>query len=233
VKHPEIRAQLSAFLERDLDPEARSQIQTHLESCAACGSELRELRSTVSLLRRLPEPAQPPGLADAVMARVARDAQRPARVVQLVRLAAEPRFAAALAAGIAGLFFLVDGGDPVPSTAPTANAPIGVLAHNAVLPSRPAVAPPAAAAPRDVRGHRSFRIVLGDPSAQRAIAARPVRTGVVSNATPPGAYDQYARRARIQEVARLLRGAGHPYSDSLASHFEERSTVAMADWHPR
>jgi anti-sigma factor RsiW len=230
VKHPEIRAQLSAYLERDLGPEERTQIDTHLESCVACGSELRELRATVSLLRRLPEPGHPPGLADAVMARAA---QRPARVIQLVRRAAEPRFAAALAAGIAGLVFLVDGSDPGRSTAPTATAPIGLFAHSTTLPSQPAAARVASAAPREARSARSFGIVLGDSDAPRASAVRPVRARVMSSATPRGAYDQYARRARIEEVARLLRGAGHPYSDSLASHFEEPSTVAMADWHPR
>jgi hypothetical protein len=233
VKHPEIRAQLSAYLERDLGPDERSQIETHLESCAACGSELRELRATVSLLRGLPEPGHPPGLAESVMARAAREAQRPARVIQLVRRTAEPRFAAALAAGVAGLFFLVDGSDPGGSTAPTATAPIGLFAHSTMLPSQPAAARVASAAPREARSARSFGIVLGDSDAPRASALRPARTRVMSSATPRGAYDQYARRARIEEVARLLRGAGHPYSDSLASHFEEPSTVAMADWHPR
>jgi hypothetical protein len=34
-------------------------------------------------------------------------------------------------------------------------------------------------------------------------------------------------------VGRLLRGAGHPYSESLASQFDARPKVVMADWHPR
>ena len=110
MTHSEIRAQLSEYLERDLDPDRRSLITAHLESCAACGRELHELRSTVSLLRRLPEPGHPQGLADAVLARVAQDARAPARVHWLRRVS-EPRFAAALAAGIAGFFLLLQPGD--------------------------------------------------------------------------------------------------------------------------
>ena len=91
--HSEIRARLSDYLERDLNPEDRSRIERHLEACAPCGSELRELRATVSLLRRLPEPAHPSGLGELVMARVARDGSRPARVRSLLRRATEPRFA--------------------------------------------------------------------------------------------------------------------------------------------
>ena len=104
--HSEIRARLSDYLERDLSPEERSRIERHLEACAPCGSELREFRATVSLLRRLPEPEHPSGLAESVMARVARDGSRPARVRSLLRRATEPRFALPLAAGISGLFFL-------------------------------------------------------------------------------------------------------------------------------
>ena len=55
----------------------------------------------------------------------------------------------------------------------------------------------------------------------------------MSGATPSGAYTEYMRRAKLREVGSLLRGAGHPYSESLAAHFEARPNVVMADWHPR
>jgi anti-sigma factor RsiW len=203
VTHSEIRAQLSEYLERDLDPDQRSLIAAHLESCASCGSELHELRSTVSLLRRLPEPGHPDGLADAVLARVAQDARGPARVRWLRRVS-EPRFAAPLAAGIAGFFLLLQPDDRNRPAQPTAADRLGT----AVASTRPS----------------------------------DVRAGVVSGATPPAAhaamnppstYLAYERRAKLEEMARQLRGAGHPFSESLAAHFESQPTVSLASWSPR
>jgi anti-sigma factor RsiW len=198
VTHSEIRAHLSEYLERDLDPDRRSRIAAHLESCTSCQSELQELRSTISLLRRLPEPGHPRGLADAVLARVAQDARGPARVHRLVLRLSEPRFAAALAAGIAGLLLLVQGGPPDRSE--SAAGPVGTIAS---VPE---------SGPRDVRA------------------------GVVSGATPSGALTIYAShatpRARLNELARQLRGAGHPSSPSMAAHLEAQPTIALADWQP-
>jgi len=199
VTHSEIRAHLSEYLERDLDPDRRSRIAAHLESCAACQGELQELRSTISLLRRLPEPGHPRGLADAVLARVAQDARGPARVHRLVLRLSEPRFAAALAAGIAGLLLLVQG-DARDRSEPAAG-PVGTIAS---VPE---------SGPRDVRA------------------------GVVSGATPSGALSIYAShhatpRARLNALARQLRGAGHPSSPSMAAHLEAQPTIALADWQP-
>jgi len=49
----------------------------------------------------------------------------------------------------------------------------------------------------------------------------------------PRSYTVYERRAKLEELARQLRGAGHPYSESLAAHFEARPNVVLADWQPR
>jgi hypothetical protein len=68
------------------------------------------------------------------------------------------------------------------------------------------------------------------------------QAGVTSGFTPAAAYQQYlsqarseesSRRTRIQEYARRLRGAGHPHSALLASDFEARPNVVLADWQPR
>jgi hypothetical protein len=187
-------------------------METHLEACAPCGSELRELRATVSLLRRLPEPGHPPGLGEAVMARIARAESRPARVRSLLRRAAEPRFAAPLAAGLAGLFFLFQSADPLQTARPPTGAAPGRMQW-------------ASAGSREARGWPlAFANGLWGPDEPSARAVAPTRAGVISGATPSGAYREYAR---------LLRGAGHPYSESLASHFESQPNVVMADWQPR
>jgi predicted anti-sigma-YlaC factor YlaD len=201
VTHSEIRAQLSEYLERDLDPEERSRVEEHLGSCAHCAGELRDLRETVSLLRRLEEPDHPTGLADAVMTRIASQASGPARVRSLFGRITEPRIALALAAGLAGVFLMIQDDR---STAP---APL----------------------PADVA-----RIQLQPEWTQLAAApGRPPRAGVVSGATPSGAYTARLRRAHLEEMARQLRGAGHPFSESLAAHFEAQPTVALAGFQPR
>jgi hypothetical protein len=117
----------------------------------------------------------------------------------LVLRLSEPRFAAALAAGIAGLLLLVQGDDRDRSE--PAAGPVGTIAS------------------------------------LRESGPREVRTGVVSGATPPGAHTVYASspatpRARLNELARQLRGAGHPFSPSMAAHLEAQPTIALVDWQP-
>ena len=208
MKHSEFRARLSEYLERDLIPEERARIETHLETCAGCACELRELRATVSLLRRLPEPGHPPGLGDAVMAQIAQGARRPISLHVLLRRAAEPRFAASLAAALAGFILLVQAvGREIP--VPMGGAQIASAAGR--LPA-------------------AFESGLWGPDEPQP---RSLGTAVVTNAPSYGVGTEYARRAHMEEVARLLRGAGHPYSASLASHFDSQPTVVMADWQPR
>jgi hypothetical protein len=220
VKHSEFRARLSDYLERDLIPEERARVETHLAGCADCAGELRGLRATVSLLRRLPEPGHPPGLGDAVMRQIAQDASRPAPLRALVRRAAEPRFAAALAAGIAGFLLLVEAGDR------------GLDSGSGITPD-----------PRSMEIASQGGAVLSafENGLWPADEPRPrsAGAGVISGVSPDrtrssGRYvPEYARRAHLQEVARLLRGAGHPHSASLASHLEAQPNVVMVDWQPR
>ena len=193
MTHSEIRARLSEYLERDLDPAERSRVEGHLDGCGSCSRELHELRETVSLLRRLPEPGHPPALADAVMTRIANQASGQARVRSLFARLGEPRVALALAAGLAGVFLMVQPVAPPP----------------AVVGSYPSIQQP--------------RWVIEADSPRVPAAA------VFSGATSPAAYAAY----RARETARQLRGAGHPYSESLAAHLEARPNVALADWQPR
>jgi len=226
VKHSEIRARLSEYLERELPHDERSLVGAHLETCSDCERELRELHATVLLLRGLPEPALPPGLGAAVMARIAQGEGREARIHALFRRAAEPRFAAPLAAGLAGLFFLFQAPDDgpaqpmtmasgVPASDEMSNASLGFWDGQDGFDPQPA----------------SARETNGDS-----------QVAVISGFTPSAAYHQYVsqvrreearRRAQIQEVARQLRGAGHPNSASVAAHFESRPTITLADWQPR
>lgn len=76
--------------------------------------EVREMRAVVAMLRSLPDPEPPEGMADRVIAAVAAErAGRRRRRLGGVRRLADPRFAAALAAGFSGLllFRAVQDGD--------------------------------------------------------------------------------------------------------------------------
>jgi hypothetical protein len=103
VKDVHVGDRLGDYLEGDLSLEERELVDAHMAGCTACADELRELRATVGLLRGLPDPEPPALLTAEVMRRIEAGEGTEARVVQLFRRAAEPRFAAALAAGIAGL----------------------------------------------------------------------------------------------------------------------------------
>jgi hypothetical protein len=224
--HSEVRARLSEYLDRDLTNEERARVGAHLESCTDCDRELNELRETVSLLRRLPEPTLPAGISEAVMLRIARGEGREARVRTLFRRVAEPRFAAPLAAGLAGLFFLFQ--SPEGNVTPPSASAHGNGANTSAL--------DVATIFQDANGGGDDAWVGAHDGGSGW------RTGLTSGFTPSEAYRQYltqarleeARgRARIQEFASQLRGAGHPNSASFASQFEARPNVVLADWQPR
>jgi anti-sigma factor RsiW len=84
MTHGEVRTQLGDYLEGDLPIGRRALVDAHLDGCAACTSHLRELRSTVDALRALGDPEPPPGLADAVLARIEAGQGRPGAVARLL-----------------------------------------------------------------------------------------------------------------------------------------------------
>jgi hypothetical protein len=99
-----VSERLGEHLEGDLSLAEFALIDAHLERCKECATELRELRATIALLRGLPDPEPPADLTARVVQRIeAGETRRASKVVALVRRAREPRFAAALAAGFAGL----------------------------------------------------------------------------------------------------------------------------------
>jgi hypothetical protein len=106
VSHDHVSDRLGEHLEGDLSLAESMRVDRHLAECAACSSELRELRATVALLRGLPDPEPPERLRAAVMCRIeAGEGSRPL-VLRLFGRIGEPRFAAALAAGCAALVVL-------------------------------------------------------------------------------------------------------------------------------
>jgi len=97
-----VRSHLGDHLEGDLEIRFRARVDEHLGRCASCAKELRELRSTVALLRSLPAPQPPAELANDIMQRIGAGEGRIRRTPAVVRHLFGPRVAAALAAGLAG-----------------------------------------------------------------------------------------------------------------------------------
>jgi len=66
----DVRADLSAYLDGDLDNGLANATRAHLDRCAACRSELDLLRLTVGALRRLPDLPPPAAILSGVRARL-------------------------------------------------------------------------------------------------------------------------------------------------------------------
>lgn len=65
MKHP--GPQLTDYLDGTLTPDARAAVEAHLTSCATCREEVRLATAGRQLATALPDPAAPPGLADAAI----------------------------------------------------------------------------------------------------------------------------------------------------------------------
>jgi anti-sigma factor RsiW len=65
-----VSADLSAYLEGDLDAAAAAAVRAHLDGCAACRSELELTRLSVGALRRLPDLPPPAAILTGVRARL-------------------------------------------------------------------------------------------------------------------------------------------------------------------
>jgi hypothetical protein len=105
VNHAQVLSLLGDYMEGDLATVEHTSVDEHLDGCASCTQELRDLRSVVGLVRALPDPQPPTDLAGAVMARIeaGEGVSRLRLIPDALRRVAAPRFAAALAAGLAGL----------------------------------------------------------------------------------------------------------------------------------
>lgn len=164
MNHSEVRVLLGDYLEGDLELAERTRLDEHLPHCPRCAQELAELRATIGLLRALPDPEPPPGLAGAVMQRVdAGEATAPI-LLRAVRRLAEPRLAAPLAAGLAGLavFAGLQAISPqrgIPSVGPLPTLAIQPPVHTS------AVLPPGSAAFTSDRASDELQRFLQNPNA--------------------------------------------------------------------
>src|SRR5690348_3119334 len=91
-KHARLREQLSAYIDDELSPPERFEVEHHLEACPECRSELEDLRTIASATSMLPEvpPLRsfaigPDATATAVMPRARSDAAATAVIASATR----------------------------------------------------------------------------------------------------------------------------------------------------
>ena len=70
MNHSDVRNRMAEYLEGDLSLDRRALFDAHLDACPDCASDLEELRTTIHLLRSLPDVEPPPQLAADVMRRI-------------------------------------------------------------------------------------------------------------------------------------------------------------------
>ncbi|MBY0399783.1 zf-HC2 domain-containing protein, partial [Myxococcota bacterium] len=67
MNHAVLTEYLADYLEGDLALDKRALVDAHLDTCASCAQEVREMQQTIRLLRALPQPEVPPMIAANVM----------------------------------------------------------------------------------------------------------------------------------------------------------------------
>jgi len=184
----------------------------HLAECPECAEELR-----------------------AVMARVRAGEAEPGGLLRWLRALSTPAFAVPLAAGLAGLVLfagLRDGALPQPGAEPEALERVAMsvpepLARVAVSEPLPELAP----GPARFGARPAIRAGAGSEARPAQLQRR---IEIVRAMQRRSLLQQLARRGHTKQVALTLRGAGHPLSSSMASHFEdhEPANVAFASWSP-
>jgi len=68
---------LSAYLDGELTPELRAQVESHLSQCSDCSKELAALQQTSAILQQLPLPTPSPIFLDRLHASIESAARRP------------------------------------------------------------------------------------------------------------------------------------------------------------
>lgn len=114
MNHSDIQSRMASYLDGELALGDRALFDGHLDNCESCSRELREMRSTINLLRRLPTPEPPADLVDQVMHRIAEGEGQPdwlGRLGDTLAIIFAPRITIPVTALVAGLAITFVSGD--------------------------------------------------------------------------------------------------------------------------
>ncbi len=216
MTHSKLRARLNDYVDRTLPGKLRSEVRAHLAQCADCAEEVRELEATVALLRRMPDVEPPPYLASAVMARGRDGEAEPRSLRRSLQQLFQPTLTVTATAAVAGLAVYA-------ATGIVAAPPAAVPAGPQIAAVEPAAAPePVPAAPEPLAAASAPPLAPPAPVRMASNAPSP-RTGKALRTQMLRRSGALLRHGHSDELARTLRGAGHPHSATLAGYFEDRA----------
>ncbi len=240
MNHSKVRARLSSFIERELSDAEHRKVAAHLEDCSSCSEEFAELQDAVKLLRGLPEPEMPLAFAESVMARIRDGEAEPSGFVARLRRLLEPVVLVPVAVGLAAFVYIQgieDASLPTPDVEP--------LVVAAAEPTPRITAEPIPLAGVTGGSAPEGWLPIGTVGSAGTVAALEVNARRQAQARAQRArrdlirqmqrMQVLARSGRIDEAARMLRGANHPSSQRLAEHIlaPHEITVVEASWSTR
>ena len=233
---PHLEERLGPYLEGELGREDRRAVELHLAHCEACSRVLRELRTTVELLRLVPEPLAPARLGRAVMDRIAAGEHRPlARWRARLSSAVERPIPSAVAAAAAAALVILTVRAVVPLGVP------GVEGSSALgqLPGSTRIAESSPASDGPVARRNPLRAASLRPSGTRTLPPlfrpRPERSGGVGvGAAVPGSLEMLPPRPALARCQSFGRGTS---LGGDGSGFECRpwlfGMLTLAEFDPR
>lgn len=194
-------ARLSAYLEGDLSTRERSKLESQLADDPAMRETLRELENVVGLLRDLPEPEVPPAFSTRVIARVQEQREQASGgLLDSVRRLFEPAVAVPLAAGITALALVIGSQQGIEPPAGALDAePLEVAA--VLEPTLPPMPTRADEAPKT-------ELVSTTPRDMDEMTLTEIQRHTLQT---------ILARHPHEDLARLLRGSGHPHAASFAT----------------
>ena len=165
-------ADLNAYIDGALDPQARARVDAHLATCAACQARVAELRATARLITALPAPAPRRSLVPRVSVPV---------------WLAPLRTASAIASGLALLVFVISLGSSGLQRATGVAAPAAAERNDqstTAASAQPAPLAPGAPAAQGSPGAFSLGASTPNPAARTTVDTQKAIGSAGASATP-------------------------------------------------
>lgn len=235
MNHAVVTEYLADYLEGDLALDKRALVDAHLDTCATCAQEVREMQQTIRLLRALPEPEVPPMIAANVMRRIRAGETEPSFFERLQRTfgaVLEPSFVLpASAVAVAALvIFAIQGGGPLSRALTT------------VVEVEPAAAPRSSGSGQDAElavepeeiarleageGDRAFGASAADASSSMAMARPRVPEERVATSEPIGA-DEPVEAVEPADAAGAAETAEYAAREAMGERVESAPAWAAS-----
>ncbi len=212
----EIREDLSAYFDDELDADGRARVEEHLRECGACRKDLERLRALVELVAAVPAEEPPEGLRERISERVKREGRLWRLIPRVPWWLTSSAVAAALVGVVAlvGALYVPYGRAPARAKRERAAPAVGAEAKT------PQAAPPLealqreAAMPASTPGHARFSAAKDEPSPfpppPWPAKPAPVRKSLVGPPEDASAAPAERRRLAVRADRTPVEEAGAP-----------------------